>query len=229
MSPPRRSQRTQITQLPTKLFDPVAFLANAGVGRTVHRYKPKQTIFSQGDLPNAVFYIQEGRVRVSVLSKFGKEATITLLGPGDFLGEGCIASDQSLRVSTATALSNCSLLRVERKEMLRTLHGENIFSDIFVAYVVKRYNRTEADLVDQLVNSSEKRLARALLTLARFGKTKKAEAVIPKVSQKTLAEMIGTTRQRVNFFMNRFKRLGYIKYSDGLQVHRSLLSVVLHE
>jgi CRP-like cAMP-binding protein len=207
----------------------VAFLANAGVGRTLHRYKSKQTIFSQGDQPDAVFYIQEGRVRVSVLSKFGKEATITLLGPGDFLGEGCIASDQSVRVSTATALSNCSLLRVDRKEMLRTLHGENIFSDIFVAYVVKRYNRTEADLVDQLFNSSEKRLARALLTQARIGKTGKPEAVIPNISQKTLAEMIGTTRQRVNFFMNRFKRLGYIKYNDGLQIHRSLLRVVLHE
>ena len=147
MSPPRRSQRTQIAQSPTKLFDPVAFLANAGIGRTLHRYKPKQTIFTQGERPDAVFYIQEGRVRVSVLSKFGKEATITLLGPGDFLGEGCIASDQTVRVSTATALSNCSLLRVERTEMLQTLHGENVFSDIFVAYVVKRCNRTESDLV----------------------------------------------------------------------------------
>jgi CRP-like cAMP-binding protein len=229
MTPPRRLPRTPNHQIPAKLFDPVAFLANAGVGRTLHRYKSKQTIFSQGDQPDAVFYIQEGRVRVSVLSKFGKEATITLLGPGDFLGEGCIASDQSVRVSTATALSNCSLLRVDRKEMLRTLHGENIFSDIFVAYVVKRYNRTEADLVDQLFNSSEKRLARALLTQARIGKTGKPEAVIPNISQKTLAEMIGTTRQRVNFFMNRFKRLGYIKYNDGLQIHRSLLRVVLHE
>lgn len=168
-------------------------------------------------------------MRVSVLSKFGKEATITLLGPGDFLGEGCISSDQSVRVSTATALSNCSLLRVERQEMLRTLHGENVFSDMFVAYVVKRYNRTEADLVDQLFNSSEKRLARALLTQTRFGKNGKPEAGIPNISQKTLAEMIGTTRQRVNFFMNRFKRLGYIDYNKGLQVHRSLLRVVLHE
>jgi CRP/FNR family transcriptional regulator, cyclic AMP receptor protein len=229
MSPPRRSQRTQTAQSPTKPFDPVAFLANVGTGRTVHRYKPKQTIFSQGDPPNAVFYIQEGRARLSVVSKFGKEATIALLGPGNFLGEGCIASDQSVRMSTATAISSCSLLRVERKEMLRTLHGEHAFSDHFVAYVVKRYNHTEADLVDQLFNSSEKRLARALLTLARFGKSGKSEAVIPKVSQKTLAEMIGTTRQRVNFFMNRFKKLGYIKYDDGLQVHRSLLSVVLHE
>jgi CRP/FNR family cyclic AMP-dependent transcriptional regulator len=229
MSPPRRLPRTRNAQIPANRFDAVAFLANTGIGRTLHRYKPKQTIFSQGERPDAVFYIQEGRVRVSVLSKFGKEATITLLGPGDFLGEGCIASDQSVRVSTATALSNCSLLRVDRNEMLRTLHGENIFSDMFVAYVVKRYNRTEADLVDQLFNSSEKRLARALLTQARFGKTGKPQAVIPNISQKTLAEMIGTTRQRVNFFMNRFKRLGHIKYNDGLQVHRSLLSVVLHE
>jgi CRP/FNR family transcriptional regulator, cyclic AMP receptor protein len=229
MSPPRRLARTRNAQTPAELFDPASFLASAGIGRTLHRYKPKQTIFSQGDLPDSVFYIQEGRVRVSVLSKFGKEATIALLGSGDFLGEGCIASDQSVRVSTATALSNCSLLRVERKEMLRTLHGENVFSDMFVAYVVKRFNRTEADLVDQLFNSSEKRLARALLTQARFGKTGKPEASIPNISQKTLAEMIGTTRQRVNFFMNRFKRLGYIKYSDGLQIHRSLLRVVLHE
>jgi CRP/FNR family cyclic AMP-dependent transcriptional regulator len=229
MSPPHRDPPARNAQMPAKLFDPVAFLANAGSGRTLHRYKPKQTIFRQGERPDAVFYIQEGRVRVSVLSKFGKEATISLLGAGDFLGEGCIASDQSVRVSTATALSNCSLLRVERKEMLRTLHGENIFSDIFVAYVVKRNNRTEADLVDQLFNSSEKRLARALLSQARFGKTGKPEAVIPSISQKTLAEMIGTTRQRVNFFLNRFKKLGYIKYNDGLQVHRSLLKVVLHE
>jgi CRP/FNR family transcriptional regulator, cyclic AMP receptor protein len=229
MGPPRRLSRTRNAQLPAKLFDVVAFLANAGIGKTLHRYKPKQKVFSQGERPDAVFYIQEGRVRVSVLSKFGKEATITLLGPGDFVGEGCIASDQSVRVSTATALSNCSLLRVERTEMLRTLHGENIFSDMFVAYVVKRFNRTEADLVDQLFNSSEKRLARALLTQARFGKTGKPEALIPNISQKTLAEMIGTTRQRVNFFMNRFKKLGYVKYNDGLQVHRSLLRVVLHE
>jgi CRP/FNR family transcriptional regulator, cyclic AMP receptor protein len=229
MSPPGHSSRARNAQIPPKPFDPATFLANAGIGRTLHRYKPKQTIFSQGERPDAVFYIQEGRVRVSVLSKFGKEATVTLLGPGDFLGEGCIASDQSVRVSTATALSNCSLLRVERKEMLRTLHGENVFSDMFVAYVVKRYNRTEADLVDQLFNSSEKRLARALLTQARFGKSGKPEAAIPNISQKTLAEMIGTTRQRVNFFMNRFKKLGYIKYNNGLQVHRSLLHVVLHE
>lgn len=229
MGTPRRLPRTQDAQAPAKLFDSAAFLANAGVGRTVHRYEPKQIIFSQGERPEAVFYIQEGRVRLSVLSKFGKEATIALLGPGDFLGEGCIASDQPVRMSTATAISSCSVLRVQRTEMLRTLHGENVFSDMFVAYVVRRYNRTEADLVDQLFNSSEKRLARALLTQARFGKTGKPEAVIPNISQKILAEMIGTTRQRVNFFMNRFKKLGYIKYSGGLQVHRSLLRVVLHE
>ena len=229
MGPPRRLSRSQNVPLQTEILDPISFLTNAGIGRILHRYKPKQTIFSQGDPPDAVFYIQEGRVRLSVISKFGKEATITLLGPGDFLGEGCISSDQSARVSTATALSNCSLLRVERKEMLRTLHGENVFSDMFVAYVVKRYNRTEADLVDQLFNSSEKRLARALLTQARFGKTGKPEAVIPSISQNTLAQMIGTTRQRVNFFMSRFKKLGYIKYNDGLRVRRSLLRVVLDE
>ena len=229
MGPPRRSSRTRNTQIPAEPFNLVAFLAKPGIGRTLHRYKPKQIIFSQGDISDSVFYIQDGRVRISVLSKFGKEATITLLGPGNFLGEGCIASDQLVRVSTATALSNCSLLRVDRNEMMRTLHGENVFSDMFVAYVIKRYNRTEADLVDQLFNSSEKRLARALLTQARFGKNGKPGAVIPNISQKTLAEMIGTTRQRVNFFMNRFKKLGYINYKDGLQVHRSLLRVVLHE
>ena len=176
-----------------------------------------------------MFYIQEGRVRLSVLSKQGKEATIALLGPGDFLGEGCIASDQPVRMATATAITDCSVLRIQRKEMLRTLHEEHGFSDLFVAYMVGRHNRTQADLVDQLFNSSEKRLARALLILARFGKKDRPEAVIPNVSQETLAEMIGTTRSRVNFFMNKFRKLGFIDYNGGLQVHSSLLSVVLHD
>jgi CRP/FNR family cyclic AMP-dependent transcriptional regulator len=216
-------------QKQTKPFDPKVFLAHSGTGRTVDHYRPKQAVFSQGEPANAVFYIQEGRVRLSVLSKQGKEATIALLGPGDFLGEGCIASDQSVRMATATAIADCSILRIERKEMLRTLHGEHEFSDLFVAYVVERHNRTQADLVDQLFNSSEKRLARALLILARFGKESRAEEVIPNVSQETLAEMVGTTRSRVNFFMNRFRKLGFIDYNGGLQVHSSLLSVVLHE
>jgi CRP/FNR family transcriptional regulator, cyclic AMP receptor protein len=195
-----------------KLFDPKAFLAQAGVGRSVRRYSPKQEIFSQGDRADAVFYTQEGRVRLSVVSKQGKEATIVLLGPGDFLGEGCIASDQPARLATATALTHCSVLKIEKSEMLRRLHAEHQFSDLFVAYIVERYNRTQADLVDQLFNSSEKRLARALLILARFGKEGRSEDVVPGVSQETLAEMIGTTRSRVNFFMNKFRKLGFIDY-----------------
>jgi CRP/FNR family transcriptional regulator, cyclic AMP receptor protein len=176
-----------------------------------------------------VFYIQEGKVRLSVLSKQGKEATIALLGTGDFLGEGCIASDQPLRLATATAITECSILRIARNLMLRTLHEQPGFSDMFIGYVIERHNRTQADLVDQLFNSSEKRLARALLILSRVGKKDKTETVIPRVSQETLAEMVGTTRSRVNFFMNKFRKLGFINYNDGLEVNSSLLSVVLHE
>jgi CRP-like cAMP-binding protein len=213
----------------SKGFDVKAFLTKSGIGRTVLHYSPKQAIFSQGDPAHTVFYIQEGQVRLSVLSKQGKEATIALIGAGDFVGEGCIASDQPMRMGTATAITECTALRIERTEMLRTLHEEHGFSDLFVAYVVERNNRTQADLVDQLFNSSEKRLARALLILARFGKEGRSEDVFP-VSQETLAEMIGTTRSRVNFFMNRFRKLGFIDYNGGgLQVHSSLLSVVLHE
>jgi CRP-like cAMP-binding protein len=216
-------------QKPSKPFDPQAFLAAAGVGRAVLHYRPKQSIFSQGQSADTVFYIQAGRVRLSVLSKQGKEATIALLGPEDFLGEGCLTSDQPFRMATATAITDCSVLKIERKEILRTIHTEHGFSDMFVAYLVERHNRTQADLVDQLFNSSEKRLARALLILARFGKKDRPEAVIPNVSQETLAEMIGTTRSRVNFFMNKFRKLGFIHYNGGLQVHSSLLSVVLHD
>jgi len=214
---------------PNKFFDVQAFLTSTGIGRTVRRFSPKQAIFSQGERADAVFYLQEGRVRLGVLSKQGKEATIALLGPGDFLGEGCLASDQPIRLATATAITGCSVLQIEKKRMLQTLHEEHGLSDMFVAYVLERHNRTQADLVDQLFNSSEKRLARVLLTLARFGKEDKPEAVIPGVSQETLAEMVGTTRSRVNFFMNKFRKLGFIHYNGGLQVHSSLLSVVLHE
>ena len=210
-------------------FDPQAFLASAGIGRTVIHYMPKQAIFSQGEPADTVFYIQEGAVQLSVLSRHGKEATLSLLGPGDFLGEGCLASDQPIRLATATAITNSSILRIEKKRMLRALHEEHKFSDMFVAYVVARHNRTQADLVDQLFNSSEKRLARALLILAHFGKEVAPETVIPSVSQETLAEMVGTTRSRVNFFMNKFRKLGFIHYNGGLQVHSSLLTVVLHE
>ena len=222
--PPRLPRRS--TQ--TKSFEPRVFLANIGVGRTIRHYRPKQAIFSQGDRADAVFFIQMGKVKLSVLSKQGKEATIALLGSGDFLGEGCIASDQPLRLGTATAVTDCSVLRIEKGRMLRTLHEEHEFSDMFVRYVVERHNRTQADLVDQLFNSSEQRLARALLMLSRVGKKDKTETVIPKVSQETLAEMVGTTRSRVNFFMNKFRKLGFIDYDGGLEVNSSLLSVVLH-
>ena len=214
---------------PSKLFESKAFLASAGIGRTVLRYRPKQAIFSQGDRADDVLYIQDGRVRLSVTSKQGKEATIALLGPGEFLGEGCIASDQPLRMATATAITDCSILKIEKKSMLRTLRAEHALSDLFVVHLVERHNRTQADLVDQLFNSSEKRLARALLILSRFGKEDRPETVVPKISQETLAEMVGTTRSRVNFFMNKFRKLGFIHYNGGLQVHSSLLSVVLHD
>ncbi len=224
----RRRSRT-LTKKPSKVFDPQTFLARAGAGRALQHYRPKQAIFTQGDRADAVFYIQEGRVGLSVVSKQGKEATIALLGPGDFLGEGCIASDQRFRLATATAITRCATLRIERSKMLRTLHEEHEFSDLFVAYVVERHNRTQADLIDQLFNSSEKRLARALLLLSRVGKKPTSETVIPDISQETLAEMIGTTRPRVNFFMNRFRKLGFIEYNGELRVHSSLLGVVLHE
>jgi CRP/FNR family transcriptional regulator, cyclic AMP receptor protein len=229
---------TSLRRLPTrktspknkpKLFDSKIFLANVGAGRTVQHYRPKQAIFSQGDRADDVFYIQEGKVRFSVLSKQGKEATIALLGTGDFLGEGCIASDQPLRLATATAITECSVLRIEKSRMLRTLHEEHEFADMFVGYVVDRHSRTQADLVDQLFNSSEKRLARTLLVLSRVGKENHTETVIPRVSQETLAEMVGTTRSRVNFFMNKFRKLGFIDYNGGLEVNSSLLSIVLHD
>ncbi len=225
----RSPPRNRGFQKPSRFFDPSKFLSSAGAGRSVYHYRPKQAIFTQGERADAVFYIQEGRVRLSVVSKQGREATIALLGPGDFLGEGCIASDQRLRLATATAITRCAALRIERSKMLRTLHEEHDFSDLFVAYVVERHNRTQADLVDQLFNSSEKRLARALLILARFGKKPTSETVIPDISQETLAEMIGTTRSRVNFFMNRFRKLGFIDYNGELLVHSSLLEIVLHE
>jgi CRP/FNR family cyclic AMP-dependent transcriptional regulator len=209
-------------------FDPEKFLASAGIGKTIREYAPKSPIFSQGESANSVFYIQKGRVRLSVVSKQGKEATIALLGPGEFVGEGCIASDQPLRLTTATAITASSVLEIEKGQMLRTLHAEHEFSDIFVAYLIARNSRTQEDLVDQLFNSSERRLARALLLMANFGKNR-SEKVVPNVSQETLAEMIGSTRSRVNFFMNRFRKLGLIEYNGGLLVRNSLLSVVLHE
>jgi CRP/FNR family cyclic AMP-dependent transcriptional regulator len=212
-----------------RTFDPRAFLAETGLGRTILQYPKNKVIFAQGSPSDAVFYIQKGRAKLSVLSAQGKEATIALLGQGDFMGEGCMASDQPLRTASATAITDCSALRIEKDAMLKVLHQQHEFSDLFVAYLVGRYNQTQADLVDQLFNSAEKRLARTLLLLARFGKEGRSENVIPKISQEALAEMVGTTRARINFFMNRFRQLGFIEYNGGLEVHSSLLDIVLHE
>jgi CRP-like cAMP-binding protein len=212
-----------------RTFDPKAFLAQTGLGRTILQYPKNKAIFKQGEPSDAVFYIQTGRAKLTVLSARGKEATIALLGEGDFMGEGSIASDQPLRVASAIAVTDCFVLRIEKDAMLHVLHREHAFSDLLVAYLVRRYNQTQEDLVDQLFNSAEKRLARTLLLLARFGKEERTENVIPKISQETLAEMVGTTRARINFFMNRFRQLGLIDYNGGLEVHSSLLDIVLHE
>ncbi|MGA2413546.1 MAG: Crp/Fnr family transcriptional regulator [Candidatus Sulfotelmatobacter sp.] len=210
-------------------FDPEKFLATIGVGRKVVAFAKKETVFTQGDAADSVFYIQEGKVRLTVVSKAGKEATLGLLREGDFFGEGTLAG-QSLRMGSATAMTDCEVLRIEKKAMMEALHREHDFSDLFVAYLLARNIRYEEDLVDQLFNSSEKRLARVLLLLARFGKEGAPETVIPKISQETLAEMIGTTRSRVSFFMNRFRRLGFVDYGEeGLEVHSSLLNIVLHD
>jgi CRP-like cAMP-binding protein len=210
-------------------FDPKKFLATIGEGRKVVAVSKKQNIFAQGDPADAVFYIQEGKVRLTVVSKVGKEATLGILSEGDFFGEGGLAG-QSLRMGSATAMTDCELLRIDKKAMMLALHREHTFSDLFVAYLLARNIRYEEDLVDQLFNSSEKRLARLLLLLAHFGKEGVPETVIPKISQETLAEMIGTTRSRVSFFMNRFRDLGFLDYGgSGLQVHSSLLNVVLHD
>ena len=209
-------------------FDAYAFLATIGEGRKLVPFQKKQTIFTQGDTADAVFYIQTGKVKLAVVSKTGKEATIGILGEGDFFGEGSLAG-QTLRMGSAAALTDCAVLRIDRKAMMAALHREHEVSDLFVAYLLARNIRYEADLVDQLFNSSEKRLARILLLLARFGKEGQPETVIPKISQESLAEMIGTTRSRVSFFMNRFRKMGFIHYNGGLQVHSSLLNVVLHD
>lgn len=210
-------------------FEPEVFLARNGLGRKIIDLEKHQTIFSQGDSANAVFYIQKGKVKLTVFSKRGKEATIALLSTGDFVGEECIATIQPQRMATATALTPCTVLRIDRKEMVRVLHDEKGFSEVFVSYLLTRNIRFQEDLIDQLFNSSEKRLARALLLLAQFGKDGAPETVIPKISQETLAEMIGTTRSRVSFFMNRFRKLGFIEYNGKLSVHSSLLNVVLHD
>lgn len=211
-------------------FDPEAFLAKAGLGRTIIQLAPKECAFSQGDPADAIFYIQKGRVKLNVVSQSGKEATIALLGAGEFIGEDCIVSGHSTRMTTASALTPCTVLRIHKAEMVRALHKEQALADLFVAFLLTRNARIQADLVDQLFNSSEKRLARVLLLLAHFGKPGKPETVIPRISQETLAEMIGTTRSRVSFFMNRFRKMGFIDYSGGsTDVHSSLLNVILHD
>jgi CRP/FNR family cyclic AMP-dependent transcriptional regulator len=209
-------------------FNVQTFLESAGVARTIIEFQPKDTIFSQGDVGKDVMYIQKGTVKLSVVSKTGKEAVVAMLKPGSFVGEGSLAG-QPLRIATATAATPVVLLVIGLTEMIRVLHMEHAFSDRFIAYMVERNIRIEEDLIDQLFNSSEKRLARTLLLLARYGNHEKPQFVLPKVSQETLAEMVGTTRSRVNFFMNKFKKLGFINYDGGLHVNDSLLSVVLHD
>ena len=213
-------------------FDPKVFLAKVGNGRSMAEYHKKQVVFAQSDPADAIFYIQKGKVKLTVVSDNGKEAVIAILGAGDFLGEGCLAG-RSLYLGTATAMSECSIVRLQKSSMIRVLHEEPAFSEMFVSYLLSRNIRIEEDLVDQLFNSSEKRLARVLLLLANFGKECKPEPVIARISQETLAEMIGTTRSRVSFFMNKFRKLGFIEYNGevngGLHVHSSLLNIVLHD
>ena len=210
-------------------FDAAEFLAKAGLGKTLEELPTGTTIFTQGDEAETIFYVRKGQVKVSVVSKQGKEAILALLGPGEFLGEECVASTHCRRLATATTLAETVLLKISKKEMMRVLHREHDLSEVFVTFLLARNARIQADLVDQLFNSSEKRLARILLLLAQFGKESKPEKVIPKLSQEALAEMVGTTRSRVSFFMNRFRKMGFIKYNGEIQVHSSLLNVVLHD
>jgi CRP/FNR family cyclic AMP-dependent transcriptional regulator len=223
MSPAKKTN----SPMPTS-FNVQAFLDSAGAARTLLEFQAKDTIFSQGDVGKDVMYIQKGTVKLSVVSKTGKEAVVAMLKPGDFVGEGVLAG-QPVRIATATSATPVTLLVIGLKEMIRVLHAEHAFSDRFISYMVGRNIRIEEDLIDQLFNSSEKRLARTLLLLARYGNHEKPQFVLPKISQETLAEMIGTTRSRVNFFMNKFKKLGFINYDGGLHVNDSLLSVVLHD
>ena len=211
-----------------RLFDPNPFLSKVGEGRKIVDYSKNQVVFSQAERADAIFYIQKGKVKLTVVSSAGKEAIIAILGAGDFLGEGSLAG-RPVRMATATAMSDCSIVRLEKAAMIRMLHEEPAFSEMFLAYVLFRNMRIEENLVDQLFNSSEKRLARVLLLLANFGKQGKPEPLIAKISQETLAEMIGTTRSRVSFFMNKFRKMGFIEYNGGLHVNSSLLNIVLHD
>jgi CRP/FNR family cyclic AMP-dependent transcriptional regulator len=209
-------------------FDPKIFLAKVGEGKTISKYRNDQVIFRQGDVADAVFYLQKGKVKLTVISAQGKEAVIAILGPGDFFGEGCL-NGHPLRIATTTAMEECVITRIEKAAMIATLHHEPDFSELFMSHLLHRNSRIEEDLVDQLFNSSEKRLARLLLLLANFGKPGKPEPIVGKISQETLAEMVGTTRSRVSFFMNKFRKLGFIEYNGQLEVHNSLLNVILYD
>jgi len=218
-----------MTEFKKATFDVAAFLANAGLGRRIVQLKPNQVFFSQGNPADSVFYLQKGRAKLTVVSKSGKEVTIALLTAGDFVGEESIAGVVGLRLASATAISACTALKIQRGEMIRVLHEEHAFSDLFLNYLLARSIRVQADLVDQLFNSSEKRLARILLLMAELGESGSPDALIPKITQETLAEMIGTTRSRVSFFMNRFRTLGLIEYNGRIRVHKALFNVVLHD
>jgi CRP-like cAMP-binding protein len=209
-------------------FNPKTFLAKVGEGKTISRYRRDQVVFSQGQVADAVFYIQQGKVKLTVVSEQGKEAVVAVLGPGQFFGEGCL-NGHPLRIATTRAIDECVLTRLEKATMIATIHSEPEFSELFMAYLLTRNSRIEEDLIDQLFNSSEKRLARLLLLLANFGKEGKPEPIVGKFSQETLAEMIGTTRSRVSFFMNKFRKLGFIEYNGKLEIHNSLLNVILYD
>ena len=218
-----------MTEVPESKFDITAFLSSAGLGRRLVRLSAKQAFFSQGHPADCVFYLQSGRAKLTVVSERGKEATVSLLAPGDFIGEESIAGVASLRMTTATAITACTALKIDRDEMIRVMHDEHGFSDLFLKFLLQRAMRTQADLVDQLFNSSEKRLARILLLMAEFGQPGEPESLIPEITQETLAEMIGTTRSRVSYFMNKFRKHGFIEYNGRIRVNKSLLNVILHD
>jgi CRP-like cAMP-binding protein len=218
-----------MVELEKPAFDAHAFLMSAGLGRRVVQLESGEAFYSQGDQADSVFYLQKGRAKITVVSQAGKEATIALVSAGDFVGESALAAMPGLRLSTATAVIACTALKISRDEMIRVMHQEHDFSDLFLKFLLDRSMRIQADLVDQLFNSSEKRLARILLLMAEFGQPGEPETLLPKISQETLAEMIGTTRSRVSFFMNRFRKLGFIEYRGHIRVHKSLLNVVLHD
>jgi CRP-like cAMP-binding protein len=220
---------TLMTETTGHAFDPMTFLSSAGLGRRIIQLKSKKVFFTQGSPADSIFYLQKGRAKLTVISAAGKEATITLLAPGDFIGEECLVGVSGPRLATASALTSCTALKIDRAQMISVMHEEHAFSDLFLRFLLARIIRTQADLVDQLFNSSEKRLARILLLMAEFGKEGDSDRLIPKITQETLADMIGTTRSRVSFFMNRFRKMGLIEYNGRIRVNKSLLNVVLHD